>query len=128
MSSKPLMEKGRVWPVVLLAGLALAGCVSQPSAPGSLVGEGRGNPVGDDISGFLAQAPAGAVMQLAESPWGRNVQLTADIPYYAASGTECRRVQVIGPSQAVRDALACATPSGWTSRRLVTGTSPAGGQ
>lgn len=123
-----LIKKGRIWPVILLVSSVLAGCVSQPYAPGSAVGEGRGRPLSDDMSGFLSQAPTGAVIQLAESPWGNNVQITANAPYYAASGTECRRIQVQGPTQAKRETLTCAAPGGWTWRRLVVATSPAGGQ
>ena len=103
---------------------ALAGCAIQPgssaSASGSLVSGGQGHALDDNLSGFLAQAPAGAVMSLAESPWGANADVIADEPYFAASGRECRQLQIISGGDSARQAVACETSNGWESRRLVT--------
>ncbi|MFC7367403.1 MULTISPECIES: DVU3141 family protein [Vreelandella] len=76
----------------------------------------------DTLNGFLSQAPAGGVLNVAQSPWGDNVQLTADAPYLAASGRECRQLRVTEPTGSTRAALACETPNGWVHQRLVTHT------
>lgn len=77
----------------------------------------------ENLNGFLAQAPAGAVLDLARSPWGDNVEIVADAPYLAASGRECRKLRVIQTgSGSARSALTCATPNGWVNQRAITQT------
>jgi len=108
--------------VFTLLGLALAGCAApggQPG-PGSVIQGAKGHALDENLNGFLAQSPAGSVISLAESPWGANVDVVADEPYYAASGRECRKLQVMAASGTVRQAVACETASGWESRRLIT--------
>ncbi|MFU1520074.1 DVU3141 family protein [Vreelandella alkaliphila] len=74
----------------------------------------------DNLNGFLSQAPAGAVMNLTRSPWGDNVEIVADAPYLAASGRECRQLQVVeSGSGAARIALTCETPNGWVNQRVL---------
>lgn len=105
-------------------GLTLAGCATQGSLsgppPGGTVQGAQGHVLDENLNGFLAQAPAGAVISLAESPWGASVDIIADEPYYAASGRQCRRLQVMSTSGAIRQAVACEAVSGWQARRLVT--------
>ncbi|WP_447926377.1 DVU3141 family protein [Vreelandella sp. EE27] len=76
----------------------------------------------DTINGFLEQSPAGGVVSAANSPWGNNVEIVADQPYLAASGRECRRLQIIATQGENSRALACKTPQGWVNQRVVTQT------
>lgn len=110
--------------MLAVLGLALSGCAS----PGGIFGPPDGGSVqsapgtalGENLNGFLAQASPGAVVNLAESPWGRDVEVTADAPYFAASGRECRKLRILTANGATRQVVACETPEGWQSRRLVT--------
>ena len=78
----------------LLAPLSVAvvsGCATYPSGNQQQVqyvlGNDTAKPLQDEnLNGFLAQAPAGAVLNLVQSPWGDNVEIVADAPYLAASG------------------------------------------
>ncbi|MGM1053159.1 MAG: DVU3141 family protein [Pseudomonadota bacterium] len=110
--------------LLAMAGLALAGCASQGgmsgSQPGGTVQGAQGHVLDENLNGFLAQAPAGAAISVAESPWGANVDVIADEPYFAASGRECRKLRVMSASGTVRQAVACEAASGWHARRLVT--------
>ncbi|WP_445000698.1 DVU3141 family protein [Halomonas mongoliensis] len=112
---------------------ALVGCAVQPaggpsSGAGVVAGQ-PGTPLDDNLSGFLAQAPAGAVLSLAQSPWGNQVEVIAEETYLAASGRECRRLQVMRTDASqVTHALACATSQGWETRRLITEEQARGGR
>lgn len=115
--------------VFTLLGLALAGCAApggQPG-PGSVIQGAPGRALDENLNGFLAQAPAGSVITLAESPWGANVEVIADERYLAASGRECRKLRITTSSGSARQAVACETASGWESRRLVTQATGSGG-
>jgi len=113
---------------MLLAALSVAvvsGCATYPSGNQQQVqyvlGNDTAKPLQDEnLNGFLAQAPAGAVLKLVQSPWGDNVEIVADAPYLAASGRECRKLRVIEQgSGAARTALTCATPNGWVNQRML---------
>lgn len=53
---------------------------------------------------------------LADSPWGQQLEISTDAPYYAASGLTCRQLSV-GVAQ--QKALACRQPDGrWAPSRL----------
>lgn len=118
---------------MLLAALSLvmvSGCASYPSGashqeaqyvlsndPATLLQD-------PNLNDFLSKSPAGAVLNLVQSPWGDNVEIVADAAYLAASGRECRKLQVIGVAgNAARPALVCKTPNGWVNQRVVAQTS-----
>ncbi|MBB3230151.1 DVU3141 family protein [Halomonas stenophila] len=119
-----LSRPARCGLAVMGCSLLLSGCAAlggfPGSKPGGVVDGGQGQTLDENLSGFLAQAPVGAVITLAESPWGRDVEVMADEPYHAASGRECRKLQVISASDATRRVVACETEEGWESQRLVT--------
>lgn len=126
----PLSQRSMVSPArMLLAALSLvmvSGCASYPSGssqqeaqyvlnndPATLLQD-------ESLNDFLTKAPAGAVLNLPQSPWGENVEIVTDAAYLAASGRECRKLQVIGVAgNAARPALVCKTPSGWVNQRVV---------
>lgn len=114
--------------LVAVLGLALAGCAAQGPAPGSSTHSASGDTLGDNLNGFLSQSPAGAIINLAESPWGSDVEVIADERYFAASGRECRQLRIVdGEGRNTRRAVACDTGSGWETRRLVTESTVTGG-
>lgn len=112
--------------LIAMLGLALAGCAAPGAQPGGVAHTTQGDALDENLNGFLAQSPAGAVISLDESPWGENVEVIADERYFSASGRECRQLQVMSGSDSVRRAVACETDSGWESRRLITESTTAG--
>ncbi|NWN83360.1 MAG: hypothetical protein HLX48_10305 [Halomonas sp.] len=104
---------------------ALSGCVlpNAQQGPGSgvVISQGQsGTPLDANLSGFLEQAPPGAVTDLPTSPWGPNVVVSAEAPYPAASGRICRHVRVDTAHGPVSPQVACKGAQGWEARRLVT--------
>lgn len=99
-----------------------------PQEGGSVVaGQQPGRALDANLSGFLAQSSPGAVITLAESPWGAGVTIIGGAPYHAASGRTCRRLTIEGSRRGeTYQAVACEALDGWKSRRLVT--QPAGGR
>ncbi|MBY5924899.1 MULTISPECIES: DVU3141 family protein [unclassified Halomonas] len=127
MSNETTRHTPRVaWLGAMGALLLLSGCVMQPATStnpsGSvIVGQPQGTSLDASLNGFLANAPAGAIVNLASSPWGGAVEVMADAPYRAASGRLCRHLTVQRQSNASQqDVVACETPSGWVSHRRVT--------
>ncbi|MDW7748824.1 DVU3141 family protein [Halomonas sp.] len=112
--------------VTLALVAVLSGCALQPAglsqSAGSVVaGSDQGKPVDANLSGFLDQAPPGAVTDLAESPWGANVMVSVEAPYYAASGRVCRQMRIESARGPVTPQVACETAGGdWVVRRQVT--------
>lgn len=118
----PTVHRPRLALVAVLS-LVLAGCAASggtATQPGGTVRGSQGTALGDDLSGFLARSPAGAVVNLADSPLGENIEVVAEAPYYAASGRECRRLQVEAADGPSRQVVACESAQGWETRRLVT--------
>ncbi|MBB3140780.1 DVU3141 family protein [Halomonas organivorans] len=115
-------------PLLMALTLGLTGCAAlQPPAmqSGSVMADANdGQPLGDNLNGFLSQSAPGSALALDNSPWGGNVQVMADAPYYAASGRTCRQLQVTQlRSGNVRFEVACQLANGqWVSQRLVTQT------
>ncbi|CAM3612009.1 DVU3141 family protein [Halomonas lysinitropha] len=110
----------------------LGGCALQPAQQAHDAGSvlGGGKPVDANLNGFLAQSRGGAAIQLAKSPWGRDVEVLAETPYFAASGRPCRELSIRRPGrQAEQGAIACETASGnWVVRRQVTQAVSQGGR
>ena len=118
------------WLAVLACAGMLAGCASYPSDSGQqeaqyvLSNDAVTLLQNPSLNDFLSKAPAGAVLSLTQSPWGDDVEIVTDAAYLAASGRECRKLQVIGvASNTARPALVCKTPNGWANQRVVAQTS-----
>ncbi len=121
------VRRGTRLAVTLAVVAVLGGCALQPGQhsrdAGSVVAGGeRGKRLDANLSGFLAQSSGGAAIQLAESPWGRDVEVVADTVYFAASGRPCRELSIRHAGrQAEQGAIACETAAGdWVVRRQVT--------
>ncbi len=123
---------GRRCATALLVTLAitLSGCALQQSqnTSGSVIAGEQGTPLGENLNGFLSQSAPGATVVLEKSPWGNSVEVMADASYFAASGRECRHLQIMNQqSSDTRFAVACKTADGsWVSQRLVTQTQAEG--
>ncbi|MDN3526625.1 hypothetical protein QWY79_15240 [Halomonas sabkhae] len=122
---------GRCWrggaALMLSLAVGLAGCAAPPSpynASGSVIPNAEGTPVGANLNGFLSQSMPGNTIVLQQSPWGANVEVMAEASYFAASGRECRHLQIMElQGNSMRTAVACKTADGnWVAHRLVTQT------
>lgn len=75
--------------------------------------------VADELAAFFNASTEAVAQRFAETPWGEDVLIEAGPVYYAATGTSCRRVAVVGAVQAER-MLACVAQTGrWQIQRLV---------
>nr|WP_298410336.1 DVU3141 family protein [uncultured Halomonas sp.] len=106
--------------------VALAGCAAQGSMGNgaqNIASMRGGTTVDSSLSQFLETASPGRVIQLQQSPWGSNVEVTAEERYYAASGRICVHLRVMRPASAAlpQAQLACRDENqGWFTQRLVT--------
>ncbi|MFC6669118.1 DVU3141 family protein [Marinobacterium aestuariivivens] len=113
----------------LLTAIAVAGCSSsQPrgayDASSYVGGEPlvtKGEALSSEVSEFLAQGAAQSTRFFASSYWGDNVEVTAQSPYYAASGRYCRELVVSKMTdEAPARWLACEGGSGqWVAVRAL---------
>jgi hypothetical protein len=102
--------------------LLLAGCAETMDAPTASV-EGPLAPITDPVVAFAASAGPGSQETVTLPTTGQTVQLRLVRAYTAASGRECREVQVgAGGSANVR--LLCRAGAGWREARpLIRGSS-----
>ncbi|WP_409523351.1 DVU3141 family protein [Nitrincola sp. MINF-07-Sa-05] len=84
--------------------------VTQPSLP-------------NEIGKLLTEASISQIFQVTPSPWGDQVELRLDAPYFAATGQTCREFSVLRTSGVVSRHLACEHAAGrWLEVRLITET------
>ncbi|MFH7587444.1 DVU3141 family protein [Oceanimonas smirnovii] len=87
--------------------LTLAGCANHPAATTSA------NTINSTpLNEFLNNAANHSATQLATSPWGPNVQITAGATYFAASGKTCRPLQITLPAGSQQEQIACQAKNG----------------
>lgn len=109
--------------VVLLAGCTQLPFTSQNGEQGYVLSGDDAKPIqSDTLNGFLEQTPGNSAVTAASSPWGSNVEVTAESSYFSASGRKCRKLRIVTASQVKRQALVCRTGNGWAEQRLVTQT------
>lgn len=115
------------WLVAVSLLAALSGCALPVGQPGSgqlmaggTVQGSQGKPLDANLSGFLEQAPPGAVTELPQSPWGPGAVVLAQAPYAAASGRVCRQLRIETSRGRVTPQVACESANGWEAKRLVT--------
>lgn len=111
-------------PMMGLAGLALllAGCAATDSAPVQGA-QGPLAPITDPVVAFAASAGPGAQETVTLPSTGQTVQLRLVRSYAAASGSECREVQM-GSGTGADSRLLCGAGTGWREARpLIRGTS-----
>lgn len=81
--------------IAAVTGQIVSGCVPVKSERDYQVkGVSASAFIAPDIAEFisLSQANVSAVFQ--HTPWGENVTLTTYIPYYSASGAQCRKLSI----------------------------------
>lgn len=74
-----------------------------------------------ELNAYLSSAAAGSTLALAHSPWGSNVLLQAEPPYFAASGRTCRELTVSTAVGGMQNSIVCQSGQGsWDTVRPVT--------
>mgnify|MGYP003761193165 CR=1 FL=1 len=115
---------GRLRPLAcaLLAAAAvtLSACATLPEAHMASSGrEAAATGLDPALQQFLSDAPAASVLALADSPWGANVIISVQEPYYAASGRICRALTVESGAGSW-PGLVCRLPDGgWQAVRVL---------
>ena len=108
------------WITGLVVLTLLGGCntLAQNSSQSSLE-ESISPPItsmATELDRFLNTAAVQTSAVLTDTPWGKQLEVTADAPYYAASGLTCRQLSVGEPQQ---KALVCQQPNGsWIPSRI----------
>lgn len=99
--------------------LLLSGCNTLAVNSPSLANELNEQPapvVASALDQFLNAAAPQASALVADTPWGKQLEISAAAPYFAASGLICRQLSV-GEQQ--HKALVCQQSNGrWTPSRL----------
>jgi type IV pilus biogenesis protein CpaD/CtpE len=111
-------NRGAFGPMPALAGVALllmAGCADTGQTP-TRPDEVATAPISDPVVAFAASAGPGAEETVTLPSTGQTVRLRLVRSYAAASGRECREVQMgTGTGSAAR--LLCSAGSGWREAR-----------
>ena len=107
------------WITGLVVLTLLGGCNTlAPNSSQSSLDESTSPPttsMATELDRFLNSAAQTSAV-LTDTPWGKQLEVTADAPYYAASGLTCRQL-VLGGSQ--QKALVCQQPNGsWIPSRF----------
>jgi len=107
---------GRGVSLALLGGvLLLAGCAEFPGGPAANTVEAPA-PITDPVIAFAAASGPGAVETVTLPSTGQVVQLRLVRAYMAASGRECREVQ-LGSGGGSSTRLVCGAGTGWREAR-----------
>lgn len=92
-SSKP--RRAVLSAMVILTALSAVGCTSPQQKTEYSLSSPKGHLlIPGDIAQFLSQSPSGSSAAFVRSPWGDNITLSAQAPYFSASGAQCRQLVV----------------------------------
>lgn len=104
------------WTTVAFMALAVTGCADPAGMSGSPSAEGPVAPISDPVVAFAASAAPGAEESVVLPGTGQSARVRLVRAYAAASGRECREVQVrTGGGGETR--LICRAGTGWREAR-----------
>jgi hypothetical protein len=105
--------------------MTISGCSSQykfsssPADTGSDQGIQRA--LSSDLNTYLSSTNNINSIYLAQSPWGSNVWVLAQQPYFAASGRTCRELTITSSTENISYAIVCqADQDSWNTVRPIT--------
>ncbi|WP_158260061.1 DVU3141 family protein [Zobellella endophytica] len=97
------------------------GCATQRGSIDQPGYGGHQTALSPQLNDYLSSAATGSAITMAQTPWGDNVLVLANQPYYAASGRTCRELEVTLSSGTTQHHIACQTgDTSWASVRPVT--------
>lgn len=101
---------------------ALAGCAtsSDPSANQWHSQAPESSYLSAELQQFFNNSAEQASAYFDQTPWGNHADVIVQSQYFAGSGRECLRLQVIPAAQTAKTAIACQQNSQWVSVRPVT--------
>ncbi|WP_425434008.1 DVU3141 family protein [Oceanisphaera psychrotolerans] len=74
-----------------------------------------------ELNAYLSSAANFSAKSLPFSPWGSNVLVMAQKPYFAASGRTCRELAITSSAGHISHAIACQIEKGnWNTVRPIT--------
>jgi hypothetical protein len=119
------------WLAVLACAGVLTGCAQMPNAQPTSQWQSTDaifSSIQPELQQFLGQAgaqnagaPGGqSTAMFAQTPWGKQAEVTIQNRYYAGSGRQCLRLQVAPAASGARIAIACQQNDQWVPVRPVT--------
>lgn len=107
---------------LLVLGIVTAtGCATQRGGLDQPGYGGHQTALSAQLNDYLSSAATGSATTIAQTPWGDNVLVLANQPYYAASGRTCRELEVTLSTGSTQHHIACQTgDTSWASVRPVT--------
>ncbi len=102
---------------------ALAGCAQSSTVPsGTQWQSAAENPnyLSPELQQFFNNSAEQASAFFGQTPWGNQVDVIVESQYYAGSGRDCLRLQVIPSAQAAKTAITCQENNQWVAVRPVT--------
>jgi hypothetical protein len=106
--------------MVILTAISAVGCTSsQQKTEYALSTSQEHRLIPADIAEFLSHSATDSSAAFARSPWGDNITLFAQAPYFSASGAQCR--QLVVEKTIPSTALACTLNNqDWYKSRALT--------
>jgi len=119
------------WLAALACAGMLTGCAQMPSAQPTSQWQSTDaifSSIQPELQQFLGQAGAQnaggpgeqSTAMFAQTPWGKQTEVTIQSRYYAGSGRQCLRLLVAPAASGTRIAIACQQNDQWVPVRPVT--------
>jgi hypothetical protein len=104
---------------------SISGCSLQhninPSPAGSAPVRHSQQALPSELNAYLSSAANFSAKSLPLSPWGSNVLVMAQEPYFAASGRTCRELTITSSTEHISYAIVCQIEKGnWNTVRPIT--------
>ncbi|WP_181068144.1 DVU3141 family protein [Oceanisphaera arctica] len=111
--------------ILFLDIVAISGCSLRhniPSSPtDSAVNQNSQKALSSDLNAYLSSTTNVSSISLTHSPWGSNVLVLAQQPYFAASGRTCRELTITSTTGTISYTIVCQVDHGsWNTVRPVT--------
>ncbi|SEG55177.1 DVU3141 family protein [Marinobacterium lutimaris] len=115
-------SKSRLLAALFCVG-SLAGCAQTSTVPSGSHWQAEAaepNYLNPELQQFFNNSAEQASAYFDQTPWGSHADVIVQSQYYAGSGRECLRLQVIPAAQSARVAIACQQNNQWVAVRPVT--------
>jgi hypothetical protein len=111
--------------ILFLGIVTISGCSAQrniPSLPADTGSDQRiQRALSSDLNTYLSSTNNINSIYLAQSPWGSNVWVLAQQPYFAASGRTCRELTITSAIENISYAIVCQVDQdSWNTVRPIT--------
>ena len=111
--------------ILFLDAVAISGCslqhkISSPPTDAA-ANQNSQKSLSSDLNAYLSSTTNVSSISLAQSPWGSNVWVLAQQPYFAASGRTCRELTITSAMENISYAIVCQVDQdSWNTVRPIT--------